>query len=291
MDEIRDIDTLDIISQSQEDELWKLKIELKKLESELEENERMRQSIIFQKERQFWGKEIDDLYRGTREERLNKIYKLAKTFRTNGHKKRIKEKTVIKDSTGANMGDLKTDEEIANGFRRRIEELFRDEEEHVDTDERWNEIKRKTTVLGDYVNKIDDDLRKRLCDPPEREDYIRAMKEGKLKKAAGPDALVAEVFRLDPEFWADVAIEVEKTSIEDISEGWVAWLFKKKDKKAMLNYRPVTVLNVMYKLITAHHARILLHPHRCDVCVARGRWTKHRRFLRVFSLQTPRQLP
>ena len=45
-------------------------------------------------------------------------------------------------------------------------------------------------------------------------------------------------------------IEANGVTAPQLTEGWVCPLYKKKDRREIVNYHPITVLNAEYKIIT-----------------------------------------
>ena len=85
---------------------------------------------------------------------------------------------------------------------------------------------------------------------------IRATGSG---RSPGPDGIPSEVYRIYEDIVAPVLTEALKHSHdkgelpETMMHGDVALIYKKKDPKDIRNYRPITLLNVDYKVL----ARIL----------------------------------
>ena len=68
-------------------------------------------------------------------------------------------------------------------------------------------------------------------------------------KAIGIDTIGPEIFQADPTFWAEKLVVMFENMPPDTQEGWVAFLFKNKGEKSGTgNYRPVTILDTIYKI-------------------------------------------
>ena len=107
------------------------------------------------------------------------------------------------------------------------------------------------------------------CDPPTREEIIRAIKKMKNGKAAGPDGIPAEALKADVETTADMLLplfvkiwEQEETPT-DWKDGHIIKLPKKGDLSSCENYRGVTLMSVPGKVFN----RILLERMRDAVDV------------------------
>ncbi|OJT13066.1 LINE-1 retrotransposable element ORF2 protein, partial [Trametes pubescens] len=120
-----------------------------------------------------------------------------------------------------------------------------------------------------------------------RDEVEEAIKEAVRNKAPGLDGLPSEIWKtylawydLDTKKGA-VAVDVVgalATVFNDIAshgpvegstftEGWICPIYKKKDTREIVNYRPITLLNSDYKIMTktlatklAVHAPLLIHP-------------------------------
>jgi len=114
-----------------------------------------------------------------------------------------------------------------------------------------------------------------------------ALRLSKLGSAAGPDGLPYELWshlhlksQLDSKAQTPAfdVLKCMKTVLNDIQEhgvdtrthftlGWLCLIFKKKERDQIKNYRPITLLNTDYKLLTktlsvhlASHIHSLIHP-------------------------------
>ena len=91
------------------------------------------------------------------------------------------------------------------------------------------------------------------------ENVIAAIRATGTGKSPGPDGLPSEVYRTYEDIIAPILAETLRNSHEEgvlpetMLNGDVALIYKKKDPKDIRNYRPITLLNVDYKIL----ARIL----------------------------------
>lgn len=92
----------------------------------------------------------------------------------------------------------------------------------------------------------------------EIENAIGALNNG---KALGPDGLPIEFYKVNIEWIIEELLEVYKEAIEigslglDINRGIIKLLPKDGDKSLIKNWRPITLLNVSYKIL----AKVLAH--------------------------------
>jgi hypothetical protein len=107
------------------------------------------------------------------------------------------------------------------------------------------------------------------CDPPTRDEIIRAIKKMKNCKAAGPDGILAEALKSDVETTADMLLPLFENiwEEEEIPTDWKDGHIIKLPKKGVLssceNYRGITLLSVPGKVFN----RILLERMRDAVDV------------------------
>ena len=114
----------------------------------------------------------------------------------------------------------------------------------------------KTQFLS-YVNRKINDSDKELCDSNIREDEIEnAIKEMANNKSPGSDGLTVEFYKAFlPQlrnilFKLYVEVEKKETMSNSMKMGVITLLYKKKgDKKLLKNWRPISLLNVDYKII------------------------------------------
>ena len=107
-----------------------------------------------------------------------------------------------------------------------------------------------------------------LALPLSMEDIAKALKQSPNGKALGLNSIPTELYKKLHERWEKRKddnhglhitsllttlandIELRGTTCPQIVEGWLCPLYKKKDKRVIENYRPITVLNAEYKIIT-----------------------------------------
>ena len=115
-------------------------------------------------------------------------------------------------------------------------------------------------VIDEYLESIqnttltDDDAN--LCEGDINENELTlALKNMKLNKAPGADGLTTEFYR---EFWNDIKIILVKNFNESFHKGKLGYsqrkgiitlIFKNGEKENLQNWRPITLLNIDYKLI------------------------------------------
>ena len=146
----------------------------------------------------------------------------------------------------------------------------------TDTDqqlERWAEhfeelLNRPAPQNPPNIAEADNDI-EICCDPPTKDEIIRAIKRMKNGKAAGPDGIPAEALKTDVETTADLLLplfekiwEQEKVPT-DWKDGHIIKLPKKGDLSICENYRGITLLSVPGKVFN----RILLERMRDAVDV------------------------
>ena len=92
--------------------------------------------------------------------------------------------------------------------------------------------------------------------PLNRDEVHRAAASLAKGKSPGPDEIPAEFYKMYSDMISQELLEVYKEfhtdgAIHDsFKEGEIAILYKKKDSRDLRNYRPITLLNVDYKILT-----------------------------------------
>ncbi|KAL1684510.1 hypothetical protein GGG16DRAFT_31278, partial [Schizophyllum commune] len=157
--------------------------------------------------------------------------------------------------------------EMADTARGYHDELQRDFEYPLDA-ESHAAITREVLEVIDV--KISDDEKEEM-DTPYTEDEVReAIRAAPLGKAAGINGIPAELWQeLERRYQADrkaerptfniawvmaaVYNDIQDHGVEtgtDFELGWMCPLYKKKDRSDIANYRPITLLNTDYKILT-----------------------------------------
>lgn len=96
-----------------------------------------------------------------------------------------------------------------------------------------------------------------LCDQDiAAQDIETAIKNLKKNKSPGSDGLTAELYQGFPEFFSPILLQVfeemekENKTSDKLTEGIITLIYKKKGSKDKLDYyRPISVLNMDYKII------------------------------------------
>ena len=152
------------------------------------------------------------------------------------------------------------------------------------TEERKEDIAAALNGVHTPLDKADADF---VASPVTKDEVKDALKQAGCGKAAGLDGIPYEMWKaldekfkrtpkdasprfdcLELLFLAYKDMETHGTSDQTgFSEGWICPLYKKKDRRNIANYRPITLLNSDYKLYTkiqatrlsriAHH---IIHP-------------------------------
>ena len=162
-----------------------------------------------------------------------------------------------------------------------------------------NEIGRYCEMLFQRKN-VDDNayqiamerLRKRRILKGAREDMdkkigrkeLQDVMEGlPLGKQAGPDRIPNAVFKMLPTFFATkveklIAEIVKKGEMPDyMLRGEISMLYKKDDRDDPRNYRPITLLQNVYKII-ANCRAVTAYDGRHAIARPDRRWHRHKRF-------------
>jgi len=152
---------------------------------------------------------------------------------------------------------------------------------------------RRQEAITDALNAIPDNqvLEDHTHSPLNRPlsyiDLETALNSSKLGTATGPDGIPYEVWKLlhskhktnsrnnKPSFdvlgcMLNTLTDIQKNGVDPRTKftlGWMCPIYKKKEKDLIKNYRPITLLNTDYKLLTkslsihlATHVHTLVHP-------------------------------
>ena len=113
---------------------------------------------------------------------------------------------------------------------------------------------RKKATLTKMINK-DEKLKNLLERGIQKEEIRKAIASLKNGKSFGKDAIPGEIYKNNTETMTDILYEIfteiynNDTEIEDLNEGLIVLLRKKGEKTKTDNYRPITLVNVIYKIL------------------------------------------
>ncbi|KAF5384648.1 hypothetical protein D9757_007442 [Collybiopsis confluens] len=134
----------------------------------------------------------------------------------------------------------------------------------IDKEEAWQSVKQNINrrVTQEERSKLAQNVRKKEVD-----NILKISKKG---KAAGIDGLPTELYQMLQDLYKEkentedkipniveiltaVFNEIEKFGIPpktEFTKGWMCPIYKKKERNNLANYRPITVLNSDYKILT-----------------------------------------
>lgn len=184
-------------------------------------------------------------------------------------------------------GEITTDkEEMKKVFQNHHENLMKKPETGNDWEEKVQE------VMKDVDKKLTDTQKQKFETLFTRESVKGALKKASNGKAPGADGIVSEFWKSWPEPKNDAKntpdvvgtfckifhhIEAQGVQIKNFTEGIMSILYKKGDKLEAKNYRPVTLLNTDYKIMTktiaielGKIAPDLVHPNQTGFIPGRG---------------------
>lgn len=139
-----------------------------------------------------------------------------------------------------------TDEEVADEARKYYKWLFKKKESKKS--ERMLQLLKDAPLPDRVAQQIDGDLSE-----DEFEQAVWRMAKG---KSPGPDGLPAEFYQqfaveLEGKLWAAIDEGLKAGALhEDIRRGEIILLYKSGDAREIRNYRPITLLNVDYKIFS-----------------------------------------
>ena len=109
----------------------------------------------------------------------------------------------------------------------------------------------------DFIsNKISDEQNDSLCAPVTKEEIEFALTKMQKGKTPGPDGLSAEFYK---RYWLIIGVDFTKVvneifskvcSCKNFNQGYITLVHKKSDPTDISNYRPITLLNVDYKIVS-----------------------------------------
>ncbi|SJL06249.1 uncharacterized protein ARMOST_09585 [Armillaria ostoyae] len=192
-------------------------------------------------------------------------------FWMNMGKKKSPRETIQKlkrpSSTGDRGINAERSDEMADVARSFYENLQTDDAYPDITSQQRQEL--IDEVVRHITTEVPVDQRQELVELLSDEEIMAALKSAALGKAAGVDGLIYELWktlhlrfltREDQDQRADI-IRIFRIVFNDIethgivpgtgfSMGWICPLYKKKDRTDIANYRPITLLNTDYKVMT-----------------------------------------
>ena len=131
--------------------------------------------------------------------------------------------------------------------------------------ERLHKATRRTAERASRIEDLMTEIKPHIAAPPntsgpelDGSDILAALKKAKRRKAPGPDGIPYEWWKflkdkLGPEtdLWDNLArILNNSDQVPGLTEVNLVLLYKKGDKEEMKNYRPISLLNTDYKLLT-----------------------------------------
>lgn len=159
--------------------------------------------------------------------------------------------TELKDENGTTYNKTNKMTKIAQTYHQKLQTAM------PLTPERETAIKEMTDLITD---KLDEEQKDLIDTQLTENDVLKALKNSDNGKAPGPDGLSYEFYKT----WSnDEEIEIHhilQTVFNDIethglddptfAQGSMTLLYKKKEKNKIENYRPITLLNTDYKIMT-----------------------------------------
>ena len=130
--------------------------------------------------------------------------------------------------------------------------------------EGWDEQEAEKLLTN--IDKTLTDDERLFCDQKISEKEVcKAIHDLKINKSPGEDGITAEFYQT---FWPEIKdqfmqvireIEENKTLCESMYKGIISLLYKCGDRDIILNWRPITLLNIDYKIIAKVFAERLKH--------------------------------
>ena len=124
----------------------------------------------------------------------------------------------------------------------------------------YKSVECNDSFIDEYLTNIDtprlSDIEANFCEGPITiDEATKALKDMKINKSPGLDGLSVEFYR---EFWPEIQDIVVRSFNDAFSEGHLSYLqrkgvisllFKGGDKEELDNWRPITLLNIDYKIL------------------------------------------
>ena len=208
--------------------------------------------------RQTWRQEIEDAGRLQRARAFDKHFEQAEKCTAFFLRRPKPNRTTIIPGVKMNDGTTSTDPtNIKSEHHAFWKKLYSSTSEGTESPPTQNNIQSLTNT---NLPKITDAQARSLEAPIEEDEIVNQINHLPLNKAAGADGLRAELFRETPRLWARVLLPIFESAIhhhnslpDSFKESVIVLIHKKGCTLQPGNYRPISLLNVMAKIISGIH--------------------------------------